>query len=141
MFIMQTFLPYANFSKSAFVLDRQRLGKQRVETLQILNTLFGIKKGWSNHPVVNMWRGYENALALYGITICEEWIKRGYKDTCKDKIKELIKHSSNKIILPSFIGNVNFHISHQSNLVRKNPEHYKKYFPNVPDNLEYLYKI
>lgn len=28
---MQTFLPYQNFVASARVLDRQRLGKQRVE--------------------------------------------------------------------------------------------------------------
>jgi len=33
---MQTFVPYANFSESAKVLDRQRLGKQRVETLQVM---------------------------------------------------------------------------------------------------------
>ena len=38
---MQTFLPYADFSKSAGVLDRMRLGKQRVETLQILQKLVG----------------------------------------------------------------------------------------------------
>ena len=33
---MQTFLPYPDFARSAAVLDRQRLGKQRVEVLQIL---------------------------------------------------------------------------------------------------------
>ncbi|MDQ1681515.1 MAG: hypothetical protein QOH99_56, partial [Frankiaceae bacterium] len=33
---MQTFLPYADFGASARVLDDRRLGKQRVETLQIL---------------------------------------------------------------------------------------------------------
>ena len=31
---MQTFLPYSNFKKSAKCLDRQRLGKQRVEALK-----------------------------------------------------------------------------------------------------------
>lgn len=36
---MQTFLPYPSFSESARVLDNRRLGKQRVECLQILNTL------------------------------------------------------------------------------------------------------
>ncbi len=38
---MQTFLPYADFERSAAVLDRQRLGKQRVETLQIFQALTG----------------------------------------------------------------------------------------------------
>ncbi|HMC68015.1 MAG TPA: pyrimidine dimer DNA glycosylase/endonuclease V, partial [Mycobacteriales bacterium] len=36
---MQTFLPYSRFDASAAVLDDLRLGKQRVETLQILRAL------------------------------------------------------------------------------------------------------
>ena len=36
---MQTFLPFADFSKSAACLDDKRLGKQRVECLQILKAL------------------------------------------------------------------------------------------------------
>lgn len=38
---MQTFLPYPDFSKSASVLDKRRLGKQRVENLQIMQVLLG----------------------------------------------------------------------------------------------------
>lgn len=38
---MQTFLPYPDFIKSASVLDKRRLGKQRVETLQIMQAIFG----------------------------------------------------------------------------------------------------
>lgn len=47
---MQTFLPYPSFAESARVLDRQRLGKQRVEVLQLLRALTGQTKGWANHP-------------------------------------------------------------------------------------------
>lgn len=36
---MQTFLPYADFAECARVLDDKRLGKQRVECLQILKAL------------------------------------------------------------------------------------------------------
>jgi hypothetical protein len=36
---MQTFLPYEDFTLSAQVLDYRRLGKQRVEALQIYNVL------------------------------------------------------------------------------------------------------
>ena len=49
---MQTFLPYDDFEKTAQCLDRLRLGKQRVETLQILKALLIPKYGWKNHPVV-----------------------------------------------------------------------------------------
>jgi hypothetical protein len=38
---MQTFLPYADYAQSAAVLDQKRLGKQRVETLQIMQVLLG----------------------------------------------------------------------------------------------------
>ena len=58
---MQTFLPYTDFIKSAKCLDYKRLGKQRVEAKQILNILLGetTKAGWTNHPAVLMWSGYE----------------------------------------------------------------------------------
>jgi hypothetical protein len=36
---MQTFMPYSDFEKTARCLDNKRLGKQRVEAWQILNTL------------------------------------------------------------------------------------------------------
>lgn len=54
---MQTFLPVANFCESAKYLDKARLGKQRVEAMQILSTLSGASRGWINHPAVRMWRG------------------------------------------------------------------------------------
>lgn len=40
---MQTFLPYSNFTSSAFVLDSKRLGKQRVENMQLMSALTGLK--------------------------------------------------------------------------------------------------
>ena len=131
---MQTFLPYADFALSAKVLDRARLGKQRIEVLTIL------RGGWANHPASKMWRGYEWWLAQYGIIICKEWISRGYQDTTLNKILEINESFPE---LPSdepyWLGNNEFHLSHQSNLVRKFPEHYKKYFPDVPDNLPYIW--
>lgn len=53
---MQTFLPYTDPEKCARVLDNKRLGKQRVEAIQILNVLLGVTqtKGWRNHPAVKM---------------------------------------------------------------------------------------
>jgi hypothetical protein len=84
---MQTFLPNVSYSISAVCLDDKRLGKQRVEVLQILRALSGEKKGWVHHPAVKMWRGNEIALIQYGIIICATWRRRrGYRDTCHDKI-------------------------------------------------------
>lgn len=87
---MQTFLPVASTSKSAEMLDYRRLGKQRVETWQILNTLTGQSSGWANHPAVKMWRGHETALAIYGYDVCSEWIRQGYKDTLRPRFADFL---------------------------------------------------
>lgn len=133
---MQTFLPYSDFMESARVLDRQRLGKQRVEVLQILRAIES-GSGWSNHPAVKMWNGYQNCLVEYGLCMCHEWIRRGYKDTCSEKIAGLRDVHPFKV--PDWIGDEEFHRSHQSNLIRKDPEHYRHFFPDVPDDLPYVW--
>jgi hypothetical protein len=52
---MQTFVPYGDdFHRNADALDIRRLGKQRVEGLQILRCLSGLSTGWRNHPIVKM---------------------------------------------------------------------------------------
>lgn len=40
-----TFLPYADIKQSVKSLDDQRLGKQRVEAFNIINAIYGPKKG------------------------------------------------------------------------------------------------
>lgn len=42
-----------------------------------------IKMGFCNHPAVEMWYGYEDALMEYIDAHIEEWIDRGYKNTMK----------------------------------------------------------
>jgi hypothetical protein len=134
---MQTFLPYKDFKKSFKCLDYRRLGKQRVESYQILNVLLErtSTKGWRNHPATKMWRGYENALKLYMNLCIDEWVARGYVNNMK---REVIL---NEVEYPPWLGNNKFHASHKSNLVRKFPEHYRKYFPNVSLDLPYAWPI
>lgn len=137
---MQSFLPYSDFTRSAKVLDRQRLGKQRVENLQILGTILDPSKGWQNHPAVNMWRGHEGYLVRYNSAICDEWIDRGYKDTCKDKVFNLWCDSGMpNIVLPLWLGKKRFHQSHRSRLIQKFPDHYGPLFPNTPVDLPYYW--
>ena len=137
---MQTFIPYPDFQSSASVLDRQRLGKQRVETLQILNALAGLSKGWVNHPATKMWGTYESALLQYGLAIVAEWRSRGYKDTCEAKmwaVHDSMTHVRDFTAMPPWLGLDIVHDSHKSNLLRKNPEWYSHYNWNVPDDLPY----
>jgi len=130
---MQTFLPYACFIKSARCLDDKRLGKQRVEALQILKALRGAyaKTGaWENHPATKMWRGYEAALGQYKNAMIEEWVTRGFKNTMILEPKQRCEH-------PRWLGYAALHESHQSNLLRKNPEFYGKYGWVVPSTMPY----
>jgi hypothetical protein len=129
---MQTFLPYANLQESVRVLDYRRLGKQRVETFQVLNILLDRTptKGWRNHPVTVMWTGYESALQLYQNYTIQEWISRGYKNTML-----LEDFDMNSVVMPHWFGLEEFHRSHRSNLLRKDYEYYSQYFdedPNLP---------
>ena len=68
---MQTFTPFSDFEASMRVLDRKRLGKQRVEVIQIVRALTVPGYAWGSHPAALMWKGYEEALGRYGLTACE----------------------------------------------------------------------
>lgn len=131
---MNTFIPYKNFNESARVLDDKRLGKQRVEVLQILNAIH-YHTGWRHHPIVKMWAPYVNALVEYGVAICDEWISRGFDDTCKEKI---LSFKNGEVIYPKWWGG-EIHRTHQSNLLRKNKNYYNKYFNDIPDDLPYIW--
>lgn len=118
-------------------LDRQRLGKQRVEAKQIYDVLTNriSTNAWKHHPAVLMWKGYEDALALYYNICLEFWAKRGYRNI---KLKPIEISNLKDIKMPSWIGNDKFHMSHQSNLLKKKRDHYKQFF-DVPDNLPYVW--
>lgn len=135
---MQTFLPYPDFTRSAQCLDRQRLGKQRVEVIQLLKALLVPGSGWANHPAAKMWRGYEKCLGIYGTYICGEWIRRGYKDTCDRKIGQFIP-SFNNALAPLWLGDPAFHASHRSNLLRKDPVHYGQFGWSESNDLPYVW--
>lgn len=136
---MQTFLPFEDFKKSAQCLDYRRLGKQRVETWQLLRAIRGETKGWRNHPAAVMWNGHEKALVHYGLVMCEEWVKRGYKDSMTDRFLVEFANMEEPLELPHWMGNKNFHRSHQSNLIRKYREYYEPQFPGVPNNINYVW--
>jgi hypothetical protein len=131
--LMQTFPPYQSFTKTARVLDYRRLGKQRVEARQILNAMSKVG-GWSNHPAVKMWRGYEAALIHYSNVMIQEWVSRGYRNTM-----EILDHGTVK--LPPWVGDSAFHASHRSNLLRKDPSWYGKFGWSESPDLPYVWPV
>ncbi|GAB3896950.1 hypothetical protein GCM10029964_079090 [Kibdelosporangium lantanae] len=85
---MQTFLPYPDFQATAEVLDARRLGKQRVEAIQVLRALTVPGYGWRHHPAAAMWAGYEEALVRYGLVVCSVWCATGRRDTCGATLRQ-----------------------------------------------------
>lgn len=125
---MQTFLPYPDFELSANCLDYRRLGKQRVEAKQIMLALENPAYGWQHHPAVHMWRGCNEALAIYGAEICFEWRKRGYNDSLLTFFEHRMKSIKYPMKWPSWLGDNEFHRSHRANLLRKDPDFYSQYW-------------
>lgn len=146
---MQTFLPFPNFSRSARTLDNRRLGKQRVETMQIMKALADPKYGWQSHPAVRMWQGYPHALLAYQRAVCIEWSQfRGFRDTCWVKTIDVyldrfdVSDEQSDLIadMPSWHGDPALHLSHRSNLLRKDREWYGPQFePGLSDALPYVW--
>ena len=144
---MQTFLPYSRFDASAAVLDDLRLGKQRVETLQILRALvYPSYRGWKNHPATAQWRGFTAALVCYGVAMCDEWERRGRADAVRAALLEFgggkrLEEDELAVrgLLPPWLGNPVYHASHRSSLVAKLPEHYRPLFPDADPDAPYVW--
>jgi hypothetical protein len=148
---MQTFLPVADFAESARLLDSPRLGKQRVETLQILRAIELPDYGWASHPAVVMWRGRTPALVAYGLAMARIWRERGFADSTESQIGEFAPQVvgvpqaelADADLLPSWLGDEDLHRSHRSNLIAKDPDFYRPRFTALfgpePDDLPYLW--
>jgi hypothetical protein len=147
---VQTFLPYPDFERSARVLDARRLGKQRVECLQVVRGLTVPGYGWRHHPAVRMWSGHLEALGRYSLVCCEVWTETGRADTCATTLVGDLAQAGVTLVrsqqelagagaLPSWLGDEDFHRSHQSALLRKDPEFYGPLFGDVPPDLDYVW--
>lgn len=135
---MQTFLPLPSFTDSARCLDNKRLGKQRVECKQIYLALTDPAYGWKNHPAVKMWTGHVDSLAVYGHIICIQWRKRGFQDTLEPWFFDRLSTTSMSVA-PHWMGDPDFHASHRSNLLRKDPVWYGQWGWTEPHDLPYVW--
>jgi len=151
-------MPYQSFEASAAILDSKRLGKQRIENLQIVMALVdngGLRGGWKAHPAARMWHGHLAWLVAYQQAICHEWIiVRGFKDSCWEKtLANLTRDpqasrdwetlssagSHSDVPRPWFLDSEVLRLTHRDNLVRKAPEIYLKHFGPLLSNLAYVW--
>lgn len=149
---VQTFLPFADFESSVRSLDPKRLGKQRVEVIQVVRALTVPGYGWAHHPATLMWRGFEEALGRYGLVCCEVWLELGFGDTCAATVMADLRTAGVTTVrdqaelaaadaLPPWLGHEDLHRSHRSALVRKDPDFYRSRFPDVPNDLPYVWPV
>lgn len=119
---MQTFLPVANYEKSAKILDGKRLFKQLIEAKSILKANI-TGTGWIHHPITKAWKDFLPELSVYTLTIAQECVNRGIKvnlDNERFVIEQYYNASVTKdFVRPPFMGHEDFHASHRSNLLRK----------------------
>jgi len=135
---VQTFLPYTSFEQTMRVLDPKRLGNQIYREALTL-----VRGGWSSHPASLMWKGYEWHLCDYALAGLRELHLR--KAIKQDRIfahvhtfREIQKQHE-KTEVPYWLGNEDFHASHRSNLLRKDPVYYGQFGWAEPDDLPYVW--
>lgn len=124
------------------------------------------KVGWGNHPAVIMWQGHSDILKIYynimllksleiGIKAKMELLGFTVRNISTDEesyigVEVLRVFSFNNTIdflekiyenskKPVWLGNREFHLSHQSNLLRKNFNHYEKFFDCKNSDLPYIW--
>lgn len=131
---MQTFLPAYSMIESVKVLDNKRLGKQRVEALQIIKAItIGPGYGWQNHPAVLMWKGALPCLKYYHNRCIIEWKARGFNNNMP------LFRDLEEIVRPVWMGDERFHASHRANLLRKDPEHYGQFGWTEDPTMKYFW--
>lgn len=104
-----------------------------MEAYQILRTLSGMSRGWQRHPAVRMWKGYDLALSAYMNEMILEWARRGYRNTM------LLVALPENYPTPPWLGDRAFHEAHQSNLLRKDHDYYRRFWPGLRDDLPYIW--
>lgn len=129
---MQSFITSSCLLTCSKNLDNKRLGKQRLEGVQMLNAMNNPhNRGWKNHPCTEMWRPYQESLKFYINCIIEEWIFRGFKNTM-----QFFPQYSEQ--MPDWFHWQSLQRSHKASLLRKNPHFYKNIFIKNIDDYEKL---
>lgn len=141
---MITFLPVADFTQVARLLDNKRLNCQRMEALFILRcvrNVDGRRERFQNAGYVRMWAGYAEALAVYYNTICEEWVSRGFSMGISVLDPAAIGRTQADVTLPGWLGDERLHATHRAALLCKDPAHYGGHGWAEAPEVQYLWPL
>ena len=90
----------------------------------------------------------EQSLLSHHLKVLRE-ARLGHVDTVHDKLVAHLHGEPERTqrelralgMLPPWLGRRDLHRAYRSALVRKDPEHYLPLFPDVPDDLEYVWPV
>lgn len=148
---MQTFMPMIEYKAALETLDDARLNKQILEVTQLANAIMDPTAGYQHHPATRMWRPHVLALLTYGISAAGVWARRKRISSmersaslysCQVAIAKHLgpRRAAKSHQIPPWVGDVDFHESHRSNLIRKDPIHYNDW-PGTPELMPYLWPV
>jgi hypothetical protein len=143
-----TWMTRPSYGKTASDLDTARLSEQMSRGAMIFDKLTGIAvpEIADNHPVLDMWRGYEFALAIYAMMLNLEFVfARGYADQACSRvllksIKEIQREEPDfSYVGPPWVRDTAVIKSHRSNLIRLLPNDYNEQWKVAPKNWPYIW--
>lgn len=147
--MVNIFIIVPNIQLTADMMDKKRIGKQRIEVKQIIDILEEIDKNGSSksksrvsHPAIKSWIGYTNHLKVYFNIIVRKWISYGFKNNYElydiderpynivpcifdGKTASYDISKFNQYSFPFWVSFPPFYMSHQASLCRKDPLHYR----------------
>lgn len=148
-----TLLPYGSFRESAKVLSKWHLKIMVPNSLEVLNILHEVGKvqpEQRNSRIALMWRGHEVLLCEWVLEVLETIERRGIDmpriafDKAKESAEWHMDCASSgafNMHMPWWMGEMRFHIPIQSLLLRMDPNHYRQFFPAVPNDLEVFWPV
>lgn len=141
---MITWLTQLKFGASAKRLDNQRLVSQIENARNILGILESpsAPKEQQNLEEVAMWRGYEMALALYGMQAGLVALSRSIRADVRDfkYVWDDYKEAGiDKPEMPPWSEDVDIVRSHRSRLIALDPAHYATLFPGTPPRMPVIW--
>jgi hypothetical protein len=142
-------LPYADFKRSAQVLSHKDVVWQRDVAWNVLTRIIS---GDTVDSGVAMWKRYGLSLTTHTLILCDEMRARGFNEglrdivlarvcdvagvsvetleaTCHQDVLEsdVVQEISGRRMLPFWFGRNEVHLSHQAELLRRNPPWYQQF--------------
>lgn len=145
------YMPYIKYQHTAASLSDDHLDNTIKTCIQIFRVFLGENRVLRGHPIYRMWKGHEMALLTFGGSLSSEWSRRmeamlGEADPERQiafhslAVQHGSKFSRRSVLKPSWLGDIDYHRSCRSELLRLDREHYgPQGWGEVPERMPQLF--